>query len=606
MTEMQVSASVKGDPRWLRKLGYPELEVLAARIREFLVDSVCRTGGHLGSNLGVVELTIALHRVFSSPRDRILFDTGHQAYVHKILTGRRDDFSTLRMRGGLSGYPSQAESMHDIIENSHASTALSYADGLAKADEILGERGRSTVAVVGDGALTGGMCWEALNNIGPSGRPVVLVLNDNGRSYAPTLGGFADHLRQLVNGECVQSLFEQLGLAYIGPVDGHDLPAVERALRQARSARVPTVVHCVTQKGHGYPHARADVDDHMHAVGGFDPLTGHPAVPPHRTWTDVFGEEIAAIGEERPDVVCMTAAMLLPTGLGRFAERFPQRTIDVGIAEQHMVTAAAGLALGGCHPVVAVYSTFLNRAFDQVVMDVALHRLPVTFVLDRAGVTGPDGPSHHGVWDIGLLASVPGLRIAAPRDPQRLKELLREAVSVTSGPTVLRFPKSVVGRSVDAVDRIGNVDVLRADDRRDVLLISMGPMAEICLAGAEELACHGIGSTVVDPRWVVPPERALIDLIREHRAVLTVEDGGRANSAGSLIAQAATEAGLAVPVHNLGLPQRFLSHASRQEILKEQGYTGIEISAAVRKILAGEDLFRHEPALPQPRSVGIE
>ena len=583
------------DPNWLRGLGYPELRRLAAAIRAFLVHNVCRGGGHLGPNLGVVELTLALHRVFRSPHDRLLFDTGHQAYVHKILTGRLDGFATLRTRDGLSGYPSQSESVHDIIENSHASTALSYADGLAKADEVRGVLGRSTVAVVGDGAITGGMCWEALNSIGSANRPIVVVLNDNGRSYAPTSGGIAVHLRGLRGRPGGPNVFEQLGLDYLGPVDGHDVEAVEHVLRKAHSLRRPVVVHCVTRKGHGFDHAEANDADRMHAVGVIDSVTGRPRALPKSTWTDVFGEEMARIGEERPDVVCLTAAMLLPTGLGRFAERFPKRVFDVGIAEQHMVTSAAGLAMGGCHPVVAVYSTFLNRAVDQVLSDVALHRLAVTFVLDRSGVTGPDGPSHHGVWDLGLLAGIPGLRVAAPRDATRLRELLREAMAVTSGPTVVRFPKATVGRPVDLVERCGRVDILRSDPRQDALLVSMGPVAEPCLAAAALLAERGIGTTVVDPRWVVPAERDLIDLIGAHRVVLTVEDGGRTGSAGCLVAQSATDAGLLVPVHNLGLPRRFIPHASRRQILDEHGYTAEAMAFAVQRALNGEGLFRHEP-----------
>ncbi|MDX8149480.1 1-deoxy-D-xylulose-5-phosphate synthase [Lentzea sp. BCCO 10_0061] len=587
--------------RSLRQLGSGELSALAREIREFLIATVCRQGGHLGPNLGVVELTIALHRVFSSPEDRILFDTGHQAYVHKILTGRQEWFSGLRTRGGLSGYPSQAESVHDVIENSHASTALSYADGLARADELAGVRARSVVAVVGDGALTGGMCWEALNNIGASHRPIVLVLNDNGRSYGPTLGGLAAHLRDLRTPGATPSIFEQLGFAHLGPVDGHDVAAVERALREARGLRRPVVVHCLTQKGKGYAPAESDDADRMHAIGVIDPVTGvPPAVRP--TWTDVFGEEIAAIGAERPDVVCLTAAMLLPTGLGRFAERFPDRVVDAGIAEQHVVTTAAGLALGGCRPVVAVYSTFLNRAFDQVVMDVALHRLPVTFVLDRAGVTGPDGPSHHGVWDVALLAAVPGLRATAPRDPRRLRELLREAVGVTSGPTVVRFPKSVAGEEIEAVGQVDGVDVLHRSGPEDVLLVSIGPNAAVCLDAARELAVDGIGVTVVDPRWIVPAPRVVVALAGRYRLVLTVEDGGRTGGAGSLLAQAVTDAGIAVPVHNLGLPRRFLPHASRQELLAEHGFSGGAISAAVRAGLAGEPVYRHDPDLPPERS----
>ncbi|MFC0110833.1 1-deoxy-D-xylulose-5-phosphate synthase [Kibdelosporangium aridum] len=561
------------DPATLRALGHPRLRAVAAGIRQFLIENVCRNGGHLGPNLGVVELTLALHRVFRSPRDRILFDTGHQAYVHKIVTGRQD-FTSLRLRGGLSGYPSQAESAHDIIENSHASTALSYADGLAKADAVREIAGRTTVAVVGDGALTGGMCWEALNNIGGSSRPVVVVLNDNGRSYAPTSGGIADHLADLRAGNG-SNVFEQLGFVYIGPVDGHDLPELEHALREARSYRSPVVVHCVTVKGKGFAHAEADANDRMHAVGTVDPTTGRPRSSAKPTWTDVFASEIVDIGAQRDDVVCLTASMLLPTGLGEFARRFPKRIFDVGIAEQHMVTSAAGLAMGGCHPVVAVYSTFLNRAFDQVLMDVALHRLPVTFVLDRAGITGPDGPSHHGVWDIGLMTAVPGLRVAAPRDPSQLRELLREAVSA-AGPTVVRFPKASAGASIGAVDRMGCVDILRSSGN-DILLVSMGPVAQACLDAAALLEAEGLGVTVVDPRWVVPCSPALAALARAHRRVFTVEDSSRDGSAGSLLAQAVPE----IPVYTIGHPRAFIAHASRQQILESHGFTGSAIADTV-------------------------
>ncbi|MBA3745126.1 1-deoxy-D-xylulose-5-phosphate synthase, partial [Sporichthya sp.] len=496
---MGLLESISG-PADVKRLRPAELEALATEIREFLVDRVSRTGGHLGPNLGIVEISIALHRVFASPRDRLVWDTGHQAYVHKILTGRAEDFTTLRQRGGMSGYPCRAESPHDVIENSHASTALSYADGLAKAYALQGQSDRAVVAVVGDGALTGGMAWEALNNIAAApDRPVIIVVNDNERSYAPTIGGLANHLSALrmkpnyerflrwsgtrvqrtpVVGRTAfhalhgmkkglkdwlapQGMFEDLGLKYVGPIDGHDIGALEAALMRARQFGGPVIVHAITRKGAGYAHAENDLADHFHGIGVNDPLTGLPlAAKSGQSWTSVFAEEMVAVGDERPDVVAITAAMLIPVGLHHFADKHPDRVFDVGIAEQHAVTSAAGLAMGGLHPVVAVYATFLNRAFDQVLMDVALHRCGVTFVLDRAGVTGDDGPSHNGVWDLSLLNIVPGMRVAVPRDGARLRELLREALAVGDGPTALRYPKGALTVDIPAVERTGTTDVL--------------------------------------------------------------------------------------------------------------------------------------------------
>lgn len=524
------------DPLDVKRLEAGELPVLAAEIRDLLVSSVAKTGGHLGPNLGVVELTIALHRVFDSPRDPILFDTGHQAYVHKMLTGRSGQFDTLRQEGGLSGYPSQAESEHDFIENSHASTALSYADGLAKAITLRGETGRTVVAVIGDGALTGGMAWEALNNIaGRKDLPLIIVVNDNGRSYSPTIGGLASHLSSLRMSQgyehvlelvknnlgrvpvvgaplydtlhgikkglkdilTPQVMFEDLGLKYVGPIDGHDEGAVEAALRRARGFRGPVIVHVLTRKGNGYSHAENHDEDCFHGPGPFDPLTGEERPKPH-SWTNVFSEEIVKIGRERDDVVAITAAMLHPVGLAAFSEAYPDRIYDVGIAEQHALTSAAGLALGGLHPVVALYATFLNRAFDQLLMDVALHRLPVTVVLDRSGVTGDDGASHNGMWDLSILQVIPGLSIAVPRDGARLRELLAEAVRIEDGPTVVRYPKGGLPADVEAVGKLGEMDVLRAGDA-DVLLVAVGPMAEVCLEAANLLDAQGISTTVVDP-----------------------------------------------------------------------------------------------------------
>ncbi|SFP28002.1 1-deoxy-D-xylulose-5-phosphate synthase [Amycolatopsis arida] len=571
----------------LRALPAALLPEFAEEIRTFLVDTVTRTGGHLGSNLGMVELTIALHRVFDSPRDVVLFDTGHQAYVHKLLTGRRREFATLRQRGGLSGYPSAAESPHDRIENSHASTALSYADGLARAFSLRGTTDRRVVAVIGDGALTGGLAWEALNNLGAGPqRPVVVVLNDNGRSYDPTVGALGRHLAGLRAGAGrASSVFAELGLGYLGPVDGHDIAAVEDALRRAVRWRRPVVVHCVTRKGKGFPPAEADEADCLHAVGPAAPAATRASAAEPPSWTSVFGQELRAIGAERPDVVCLTAAMLRPTGLLPFAETYPDRVIDVGLAEQHAVAGAAGLAMGGLHPVVAVYATFLNRAFDQVLMDVALHRLPVTFVLDRAGVTGPDGASHHGMWDLSLLALVPGLRLAAPRDAGTLRELLREAVAVDSGPTAVRFPKGTTGPDVPARYRRGRCDVLLDPPDPDVLLVAVGPLAPACLAAAAELRRQGIAATVVDPRWVHPLDPSLLELAAAHRLVITVEDNTGTGGVGARLAQAAAGEQGAPRVRCLALPGEFLPHGGRGELLDEHGLTASAIAAAVRQHL---------------------
>ncbi|MER8187348.1 1-deoxy-D-xylulose-5-phosphate synthase [Kitasatospora sp. NPDC094015] len=615
---MSLLPTIKG-PADLRRLPAEDLPLLADEIRDFLIESVTRTGGHLGPNLGVVELTIALHRVFDSPHDRVLFDTGHQAYVHKLLTGRQD-FSRLRAKDGLSGYPSRTESEHDLIENSHASTALGYADGIAKANQLLGRDDRRTVAVIGDGALTGGMAWEALNNIADAkDRPLVIVVNDNERSYARTVGGLAHHLatlrttqgyeRFLARGKealqrtplvgqpifdalhgakkgfkdafAPQGLFEDLGLKYLGPIDGHDIGAVEQALRQARHYGGPVIVHCLTVKGRGYRPAEQDEADRFHAVNPIDPYTCLPISPSAGTsWTSVFGTELLALGAEYPDVVAITAAMLQPVGLAKFAAAYPERTFDVGIAEQHAVASAAGLATGGLHPVVAVYATFLNRAFDQVLMDVALHRLGVTFVLDRAGVTGNDGASHNGMWDMSILQVVPGLRLAAPRDAEQLRAQLREAVAVSDAPTVLRFPKGDLGPAVPAVERIGGVDVLaRTGPNPDVLLVAVGAMAPACVDAAALLAAEGFTATVVDPRWVKPVDPALVSLAAAHRLVVTVEDNGRAGGVGSAVAQAMRDGGVDTPLRDLGIPQEFLNHAGRGEILEEIGLTGTGVAA---------------------------
>ena len=612
-------------PADLKRLDLAELQALAGEIRDFLVTTVARTGGHLGPNLGVVELTMALHRVFDSPTDAIIFDTGHQAYVHKILTGRQDQFGRLKMTGGLSGYPNRAESEHDLVENSHASTALSYADGLAKAFALTGAR-RHVVAVVGDGALTGGMCWEALNNIAVAkDRNLVIVVNDNGWSYQPTIGGLADRLAALrlqpgyermldagkralaqtpVVGRVVysglhavkagvkdalapQPLFGDLGLKYVGPVDGHDLVAMEAALRRARDFGGTAVVHAVTRKGCGYPPAENDEIEQMHSPGGFDPATGAPVGPPKGGWTTVFAEEMVALGARRPDLVGITAAMLHPVGLAPFAEAYPERCFDVGIAEQHALTSAAGMAMAGLHPVVALYATFLNRAFDQLLMDVALHRQPVTVVLDRSGVTGNDGPSHNGMWDLSLLGIVPGIRVAAPRDAVSLREQLREAVAVDDGPTVLRYPKGSVIPEIPALRREDGLDVLRepagnpGPDRDDVLLVCVGAFAELGLAAADRLADQGIGVTVVDPRWVLPVPDALVGMAGRHRLVVTVEDGGGHGGIGSAVAAALRAAEVDVPLRDLALPQRFFEHASRGDVLASVGLTAQDVARRV-------------------------
>ncbi len=624
---MSLLDSISG-PRDLHGLSEDDLDDLAVEIRDRLVRTCSPRGGHLGPNLGVVELTLALHRVFDSPTDRIVFDTGHQSYVHKMLTGRAAQFDTLRTEGGLSGYPSQAESEHDVVENSHASTALSYADGLAKAYSLRGER-RHAVAVVGDGALTGGMAWEALNNIaGPHGRrrPLVIVVNDNGRSYTPTVGGLAEHLttlrtdpryepmldlvkrslgsvpglgvkaydvlhaikRGMKDALAPQGLFEDLGLKYVGPVDGHDRAALEQALTQAKRFGGPVIVHAMTRKGFGYDAAERHEADQFHSPGPFDVETGQEAVR-SLIWTDVFADEMVQLGTERPDVVGITAAMLHPVGLNLFAQRFPERVFDVGIAEQHAATSAAGLAMGGLHPVVALYATFLNRAFDQVLMDVALHRCGVTFVLDRAGVTGDDGPSHNGMWDMSVLQVVPGLRIAAPRDGARLRELLREAVEVDDAPTVVRFPKGPPPADLEPIDRVGELDVLARKGTGGVLVVAIGAMAATGVEVAERLEDQGIEVTVVDPRWVKPVSPDLVRLAGQHRLVVSIEDNGVVGGCGATLQQALTAAGVTTPIRVHGIPQEFLDHAKRAAILERIGLTPQAVARSVVETMTALD-----------------
>ncbi|MGA5147591.1 1-deoxy-D-xylulose-5-phosphate synthase [Streptomyces sp. SS10] len=629
---MPLLTRIRG-PRDLDRLTLEELDQLAGEIRTFLVDAVSKTGGHLGPNLGVVELTIALHRVFESPKDKVLWDTGHQSYVHKLLTGRQD-FSKLKMKGGLSGYPSQEESEHDVIENSHASTVLGWADGIAKANQLMKRDDSHVVAVIGDGALTGGMAWEALNNIADAkDRPLVIVVNDNERSYSPTIGGLANHLATLrttdgyerfltrtkdllertpVVGQALydtlhgakkglkdfiapQGMFEDLGLKYVGPIDGHDIEALESALARAKRFNGPVIVHCITEKGRGYQPALQDEADRFHAVGKIHPDTGLPIATSGADWTSVFGEEMVKLGEEREDVVAITAAMLQPVGLDKFAKRFPDRVYDVGIAEQHGAVSAAGLAHAGVHPVFAVYATFLNRAFDQVLMDVALHKCGVTFVLDRAGVTGTDGASHNGMWDMSILQVVPGLRLAAPRDADQVRAQLREAVSVEDAPTVVRFSKGAVGPAVPAVGRVGGMDVLRepGTDTPDVLLVSVGALAPMCLEIASLLDRQGISTTVVDPRWVKPVDEAMAPLAAKHRVVVTVEDNSRVGGVGSAIAQALRDAGVDMPLRDFGIPPRFLDHASRAEVMAEIGLTAPDVARQVTGLVARLDGLPH-------------
>jgi 1-deoxy-D-xylulose-5-phosphate synthase len=620
-------------PADLRRLSPAQLEQLAAEIRTFLVQSVSRTGGHLGPNLGVVELTIAMHRVFASPTDSFVFDTGHQSYVHKLLTGRQN-FADLRRREGLSGYPSRAESVHDIVENSHASTALSWADGIAKANVVRGLNDRHVVAVMGDGALTGGMAWEALNNIADGhDRRLVLVVNDNGRSYAPTIGGMAHHLDTLRTTQgyesvlswgrrtlrrsgppgrvaydalhglkkgikdvvAPQGMFEDLGIKYIGPVDGHDVGAVERALTSAKTFGAPVLVHVITEKGRGYSPAEQDVADRFHAVGQIHPETGLPVAPSRFGWTKVFADEIVSIGHARPDVVAITAAMLAPVGLAPFEKAFPTRTFDVGIAEQHAATSAAGMAFAGLHPVVALYATFLNRAFDQVLMDVALHRAGVTFVLDRAGITGDDGASHNGMWDMAMLRIVPGLHLAAPRDEATLRAALRSAVDVDDAPSVVRYPKGSVGDPIPALDSTDGVDVIGreshevpagADAPRKVLVVGIGSMATTALEVSSILAAHGLDTTVASPTWVLPMPTMLVKMAGEHDLVVTLEDGLAEGGIGALLGERVAQAGVRVPVHTVGLPPAFLDHATRDQIVTANRLTAPDVARDVLDMLA--------------------
>jgi 1-deoxy-D-xylulose-5-phosphate synthase len=633
---MGLLETIKG-PRDLDALSREQLTQLAAEIRTFLVSEVSRTGGHLGPNLGVIELTLAIHRVFDSPKDAIVFDTGHQSYVHKLLTGRQD-FTRLRERGGLAGYPQRGESPHDIVESSHASSSLSWADGISRAFEMTGQKNRHVVAVVGDGALTGGMTWEALNNISDDNtRKLIIVVNDNGRSYAPTIGGMARFLntvrtrrsyrdlyltsqkafgrlgppgRALYRGvrggmhgflarfSNNEALYSNLDIKYLGPIDGHDEQAMEEALSQAKNYGAPVIVHAITQKGKGYAPAVDDEADQFHAVGKIDPFTGAAiSTSTTPTWTGIFSDKLLELAEANERIVGITAAMLRPTGLHKLAERFPERVHDVGIAEQHAATSAAGLAFGGLHPVVAIYATFINRAFDQILMDIALHKAGVTFVLDRAGVTGPDGPSHHGIWDLSILQVVPGIHLAAPRDGKRLEEELTEAVAIDDAPTVIRFPKGSVTSDIPAIHRTADgVDVLREDGPKDVLIVTVGPMAQLGLEVANLLTAAGIGSTVVDPRWVVPVAGSLVELADAHRLVVTIEDGLRVGGIGTRIRQDLRKAGVDTGVDELGLPDEFLQHATREQILEDAGLTAERIVADILDQVSGHRIPVARPA----------
>ncbi len=604
-------------PEDLRGLSYEQLDLLSDEIRQFLITKVSKTGGHLGPNLGVVELTLAIHRIFDSPKDVLLFDTGHQSYVHKMITGRVDQFDGLRQRGGIAGYPSRRESEHDVIENSHASTALSWGDGISRGFTLTNQKDRHVVVVVGDGALTGGMSWEALNNIATSSdRNLTIIVNDNERSYSPTIGGLATYLATLrvtrgyerfldwgkevlshtpVVGAPIyetlhgmkkgikdivapQGMFEDLGLKYVGPIDGHDIAAMERALEQAKEFGEPVLVHVITEKGKGHKPAVADVAEKFHAVGIVDPETGTPLSKSSTSWTNVFSDELLALGKERKDIVAITAAMLGPTGLDKFQKEFPERTIDVGIAEQHAVTSAAGLAFAGLHPVFAVYSSFLNRAFDQLLLDVSLHKAGVTFVLDRAGITGDDGPSHHGIWDLAITGMVPTMRVAAPRDAARLRETLREAVAVNDAPTAVRFPKGAVQSDIPAFERRDGVDVLYRGESADVLLISIGSMAEIAVEAASQAYREGVGVTVIDPRWVKPLPASLVTMSDRYKSVVVLEDGIKHGGIASAISEQFREAGLNVAIHSIGVPLEFIEHSKRSEILEDLGITAQKIS----------------------------
>ena len=629
-------------PADLRGLTFDQLDQLSSEIRAFLIEKVSKSGGHLGPNLGVVELTIALHRVFDSPKDVMVFDTGHQTYVHKLLTGRMSGFEKLRQRGGLAGYPNRSESEHDVVENSHASTALSWSDGIAKGFMISKQSDRSVVCVVGDGSLTGGMAWEALNNIAAStDEKLVIVVNDNERSYSPTIGGVATYLSTLrttkgyekfldwgkgvlektpVVGQPIyetlhgvkkgikdivapQGMFEDLGIKYFGPIDGHNISDIEKALKSAKDFAGPVLVHVITQKGRGHAPALKDEAEKFHAVGVVDPETGEPLSKSGKSWTSVFSEELVKIGHERSDVVAITAAMMGPTGLDNFEKNFPHRTFDVGIAEQHATTAAAGMAFAGLHPVVAVYSTFLNRAFDQLLLDVALHNAGVTFVLDRAGVTGDDGPSHNGIWDLALTGIVPTLHVAAPRDGARVRETLREAMDISDAPSLIRFPKGAVNEEIPAFERREGIDVLYRGESADILLVSVGTFAAMAVESAGQAYREGVGVTVIDPRWVKPLPTSLITMAQRYKSVVVLEDGIKHGGIASTISEMFRESGLTVPVHSIGVPLEFIQHSKRAEVLQDLGITVQNITRSLVAWSSNDLNVKAVMQLPQDENV---
>jgi len=611
-------------PADLRSLDQSQLAHLAAEVRAFLVEQTSRTGGHLSPNLGVVELTFALHRVFDSPKDAIVWDTGHQAYVHKIVTGRARDFARLRQAGGLSGYPSRKESEHDLVENSHASTSLSYALGIAEA-RLRKRTNGFVVAVIGDGALTGGMAYEALNQIAHLQPPnLIIVINDNGRSYAPTVGGLARHLSQLridpryervkveisrllrdlplVGSTADQAayrvkeslkqllqpstVFESLGIKYAGVVDGHDEAELEAVLSRAKKLKAPVVVHVVTEKGHGYGPAVEDEIDKLHGVSAFDPLTGRPRSTDVK-YTDVFGEALMTAATRRPEVCAITAAMASSTGLLNFAKEFPDRFFDVGICEQHAVTFAAGLAMAGMRPVVCIYSTFLARAFDQTVMDVALHKLPVVFVIDRAGVTGPDGSSHHGMLDLSYLRLIPNMKVAAPADATELCALLETALTM-DGPVAIRFPSGAVPAPPDLPVEplpVGRWEELRKGS--DAAIFAVGRMVEVAKEAAERLALQGIEVTVVNARWVKPVDPRIVDWAKRHPIVMTVEDNVGSGGFGGAVLEALAPHGLAGRVRTLALPDQFLPQGKAADILKEFGLDASGIAQSTFAAIKG-------------------
>jgi len=589
-----------------------ELVDLAEQIRTHIIESVAEHGGHLGSNLGAVELSIAIHRVFRSPHDAILWDTGHQAYVHKILTGRAAQFAQLRQADGLSGYPSRSESEHDWIENSHASTVLSYAHGLATAFELNDER-RRVVAIIGDGAMTGGMAFEGLNNLGHSGRNVVIVLNDNGRSYAPTVSRLSESLVKIRNnpvymrrqakieeiaeripwvGEQIHrglkmskaalremwepsAFFEDLGVRYIGPFDGHDIESMEEALANAAEFDGPVVVHVLTQKGRGYGPAEADDVKNMHDTGSVK----------DGSYTAAFSESMVKLGDRYANLVAITAAMPDSTGLLPFRERFPDRCIDVGIAEQHAVTAAAGMAMAGLRPIVAVYSTFLTRAIDQVNLDVGLHRLPVVFCLDRAGITGPDGASHHGLLDLVLLTKVPGMTVFAPSNYQELQQMLDDAMTIDDGPVAIRWSRGPAAHVADYEVGSGlNARLIREGDGT-VALLGFGQMLPAVMDAADRLAQQGIHCSVYDPRLVSPLDPAMIDDLATHQLVVTAEDGLRIGGAGAGVRDALGERGAECQISVLGIPTEYVPHDQADALHAKFGLDGPGIAATVETLV---------------------